>query len=165
MYRLISLPMQEGVSPDLRKAITGKGWRLAQIADVPEPLPRGCPPVACIVWGGARNSWGYGLQRVAGTMMLAHRVSFQVWNGPIPDGYEVDHLCGRSWCIRPEHLRAVTPAQHRARHNRRRVMPKVEKVTTEVRDGETFKLIRYADQTGRPAGIPARTRRRVPVPG
>lgn len=35
--------------------------------------------------------------------------------GPIPQGYEVDHLCNVPLCVRPEHLEAVTPAENIAR--------------------------------------------------
>lgn len=39
----------------------------------------------------------------------AHRFSHVFYKGPIPDGYEVDHLCKVTRCVRPSHLEAVTP--------------------------------------------------------
>lgn len=38
----------------------------------------------------------------------AHRWSHEYYIGPIPDGYEVDHLCFNIICVNPLHLEAVT---------------------------------------------------------
>ena len=35
---------------------------------------------------------------------LAHRYSWELRNGPVPDGLIVRHLCGLSLCVNPEHL-------------------------------------------------------------
>lgn len=47
----------------------------------------------------------------------AHRVSYELFVGPIPEGYDVDHLCGQPLCVRPSHLEAVTPSENRRREN------------------------------------------------
>jgi hypothetical protein len=43
---------------------------------------------------------------------LAHRVSYEFYQGPIPEGHEIDHVwqrgCRSRQCINPEHLEAVT---------------------------------------------------------
>lgn len=57
---------------------------------------------------------GHPLARPDGYVFL-HRLSCILWNGPIPDGYEVDHLCKRPACFRPSHLEAVTTAENIAR--------------------------------------------------
>jgi len=48
-------------------------------------------------------------------MQRAHRVTWSAANGPIPIGYEVDHLCYTPRCVNPEHLEAVTPEVNRER--------------------------------------------------
>lgn len=66
----------------------------------------------CWIFTGSTGSHGYGqlsLTRSDGrqTVALAHRLAYETWIGPIPEGMQVDHLCRRPTCIRPEHLEAV----------------------------------------------------------
>lgn len=48
-------------------------------------------------------------------LVFAHRVAHELWIGPIPSGYEVDHLCRNIKCCRPSHLEAVTPWENKVR--------------------------------------------------
>lgn len=76
----------------------------------------------CWIWTGARNRAGYGVigagRRGEGTM-LAHRLSYEVHTGPIPEGLHLDHLCVTPACVRPEHLEAVTQQENNRRERAR----------------------------------------------
>lgn len=62
----------------------------------------------CWNWTGTRDEKGYGHIRIGRKMRPAHRVAYEIANGPVPRGMEVDHLCRNRRCVRPEHLEAVT---------------------------------------------------------
>ncbi len=51
-----------------------------------------------------------------GKLVYAHRLVYELHNGPIPSGYEIDHRCNQSKCLNPEHLEALSPEDHDARH-------------------------------------------------
>ena len=52
-----------------------------------------------------------------GHHLYAHRVAHEIYKGPIPEGYEVDHLCGETLCVNPDHLEAVTTQTNALRSN------------------------------------------------
>lgn len=59
---------------------------------------------ACI-----RSKFGYGGMRFQGKLQDAHRVSWQIHFGPIPDGMYVLHTCDRPICVNPDHLYLGSP--------------------------------------------------------
>ena len=69
------------------------------------------PNTGCWIWGAVENGRGYGVCKdpKTGASVYAHRMSYSIYKGEIPDGYEIDHLCRNVWCVNPDHLEAVTP--------------------------------------------------------
>jgi hypothetical protein len=70
----------------------------------------------CWEWTAARNAYGYGTYWFNGKKgFLAHRASYLMFVGPIPDGLQLDHLCRNRGCVRPDHLEAVEPVTNSRR--------------------------------------------------
>lgn len=63
----------------------------------------------CWEWTGSRNARGYGKvsrDHRPGHMDYAHRVSWEIHFGPVPDGMDVRHfVCDNPPCVRPDHLK------------------------------------------------------------
>lgn len=62
----------------------------------------------CWLWTAGRYSEGYGKIQVDGQSRLAHRIAYELFIGPIPEGLELDHLCRIRHCVNPGHLEPVT---------------------------------------------------------
>lgn len=81
---------------------------------IPRPLSqRFWPKVekgsGCWIWKGASDALGYGRIVIApNTWQVAHRVSYRLVKGEIPEGLQLDHLCRNPSCVNPDHLEPVT---------------------------------------------------------
>ena len=62
----------------------------------------------CWKWIAATNKKGYPITRGGKDTTLAHRQVYIDKHGPIPDGFDVDHLCRLRRCVNVAHLEAVT---------------------------------------------------------
>lgn len=61
----------------------------------------------CWTWTGCKNSSGHGRVFYQGSNRQAHRVVYELLVGPISSGMTLQHACGNSACVNPEHIRAV----------------------------------------------------------
>lgn len=58
----------------------------------------------CWLWAGATVGKGYGTIGTSKGVKLSHRVAYELYVGPIPEGLFVLHRCDTPNCVNPEHL-------------------------------------------------------------
>jgi hypothetical protein len=66
------------------------------------------PTGFCWEWNSTLTNEGYGVFTEARRQFKAHRRSYELLLGPIPDGLHLDHLCRNRKCVNPDHLEPVT---------------------------------------------------------
>lgn len=66
----------------------------------------------CWMWLGAKLKTGYGSIGVNGKTLRAHRVSYTLEHGDIPDGMLLRHSCDNPLCVNPSHLILGTKTQN-----------------------------------------------------
>jgi hypothetical protein len=121
----------------------------------------------CWLWQGHITKHGYGhfgMIRPDGTWgpRRAHRVAYELFVGPIPEGLTLDHLCEVRHCVNPEHLTPVTVAANTLRND----SPPSENARQErcLRDhplsGDNLQLVNTSGGVKRRCKACARERRR-----
>ncbi len=102
----------------------------------------------CWLWSGSKDTEGYGLIRVDGILMKAHRVSYVVFKNEIPKGLNILHSCSKKACVNPDHLRAGTQKENiqeeflNNRHPSQKLSPNdVRDIRERIEDGEVLTYI------------------------
>lgn len=108
----------KAASPEERRRPTEQE-RFWSYVDKAGPLPKWAPFLGpCWIWTGCRHASGYGMLNVGGRkgrLVRAHRYSYELLVGPIPDGLQLDHLCRVPACVNPDHLEPVTNRENTMR--------------------------------------------------
>lgn len=103
------------------------------------------PASGCWIWVGASNGVGYGKISVGGQgQEYAHRVSYEIHCGPIPDGMQIDHLCRNPSCVNPNHLEPVTNREN----TRRGLISQLRPPRARCGRGHDLSVTAYRDSQG-----------------
>ena len=97
----------------------------------------------CWPWVGATDPKGYGRFGINGSVLFAHRVGYEFFVGPIPDGYLLRHRCDNPPCVRPDHLLPGTDQDNaddmrrrgRANYGKRLTMADAQAIRAAARAG------------------------------
>lgn len=73
----------------------------------------------CWEWIAGHSGNGYGRVMLRDSngrrQVQAHRLLYEMFVGPIPEGLVLDHLCRNPPCVNPHHLEPVTHRENMAR--------------------------------------------------
>jgi hypothetical protein len=73
------------------------------------------PKSGCWLW----QHWcqkGYGVVEIRGKRSRAHRFLWELYNGPVPSGFELHHRCQSKSCCNPAYLILISKTEHRKLH-------------------------------------------------
>ena len=84
----------------------------------PKPIAFVTMDNGCVIQTShALNPDGYFRKSIEGKPVMYHRYIWELTNGMIPEGYEIDHMCKNRACCNIAHLQMLTVTEHRSKDN------------------------------------------------
>lgn len=78
--------------------------------------PPSVMPTGCVDHASSLTPKGYHVINRAPNVQVGLHVAVWEWfNGPVPEGKVLDHLCRHRWCLHPGHLEPVPPGENTLR--------------------------------------------------
>lgn len=78
------------------------------------------------MWNNKEEGW---------LRVMMHRAIWEIRNGPIPEGYEVDHVCRCRACCNPDHLQILDRTTHLVKTNKERYKFRNDKAKEDWKEG------------------------------
>lgn len=103
-YNIVGVELRP-LADKRRRDLVDRFWSRVEIGDEDD----------CWLWTGSTNG-NYGITRVDGLPMVAHRVAWTLAVGRIPGGRQVHHKCEMKLCCNPHHLEVLSRSAHAQRH-------------------------------------------------
>jgi len=80
---------------------------LRRLANQIEEIPGGC-----WLWVGSLGAGGYGRVQFRGALWQVHRIIYELFVGPVPEGRILHHRCRHKNCCNPAHLKPIPQSEH-----------------------------------------------------
>lgn len=96
------------------------------------------PNTGCWLWTASVDGGGYGKIVEHGVLKGAHRVSYELNVGTIPEGLDLDHLCRVRSCVNPDHLEPVTRSENCRRGFSGQAAAQIERAKTHCPQGHLY---------------------------
>lgn len=103
-----------------------------------------CPETGCWIWQRTKSADGYGTlclwtpRNKPKRSTKAHRLAYEEFVGPIPDGLQIDHLCRNRACICPDHMEPVTQQENVMRGDAKFVSKRLALQRTHCKNGHEY---------------------------